>query len=194
MTEYPRVTEILKCFTKFDQVPKDILENAAERGTRVHNLCAGIANGEWIPEAMIPEELRGYVNSFKQWSEAQVTKFIVIEKRFKDDNLIFSGQLDLVILGSDNELYLVDLKTSARSYKTYPVQMGAYEHLLNIHQIKVKGAMLVYLKKDGEFPDIDFFEDLTEERNTFFAALTCWNYFNKKGTRRVRRKLTENCT
>lgn len=174
---------------------------AAARGTTVHALCAGIAKGAWIPDGMIDAELLGYVNSFKKWADTQVSKFVVIEKRFKDDTLEFTGQLDFVILGHDNELYLADLKTSARPQKTYPVQMAAYEHLLNKHNVKIKGAMLVYLNKTGEFPEIHMLEDMQAEHDVFLSALDCWNYFNKgkkRGKRKQNRRIepvesSENC-
>jgi hypothetical protein len=180
VSNIPRVTEILKPFTGIDFIPKDVLEKAAARGTSVHALCAGIAKGAWIPDGMIGENLLGYVNSFKLWSEAQVDKFVTIEKRFTDEDLKFTGQLDFVILGKDGNLYLVDLKTSASHQKSYPIQMAAYDYLLEKHKIKVKGAMLVYLNKDGEFPNIHYLEDMQEERSVFMGALTCWHYFHKR--------------
>lgn len=189
----PRVTEILRAYTNYDQVPKETLERAAERGTTVHALCAGIAKGNWIPDGMIDEKLLGYVNSFRKWVSAQVDKFIIIEKRYTDEQLKYSGQLDFVVLGKDGEMYLVDLKTSARPQKTYPIQMAAYDHLLKNNQIKVQGAMLVYLNKTGEFPDIYCIDDMTEEFRIFLSALDCWHYFNK-GKRNARESIAiENC-
>src|ERR1700722_6552123 len=154
-TNIPRVTEILRPFTSYDQVPKEILERAAARGTSVHALCAGIAKGNWIPDGMIGEELFGYVQSFKQWAAAQVKEFVIIEKRYTDGEKRFTGQLDFVVKCTDDKLYLVDLKTSARPQKTYPIQMSAYEELLLQNGIRVEGRVLVYLNKEGEFPDID---------------------------------------
>ncbi len=177
--DYPRVTEILRAYSSFEHVPKDILERAAARGTTVHAICAGIAKGAWIPDGMIEPDYLGYVKSFKLWSEAQVSKFIIIEKRYCDDDLKFSGQLDFVVLGTDDQLYLVDLKTSARPQKTYPVQMAAYNHLLKNQKVNVKGAMLVYLNKSGEFPEIHLMEDMQEETQVFLSALECWHFFNK---------------
>lgn len=187
--DYPRVTEILRAYTSYDQVPKEILERAAARGTSVHALCAGIAKGNWIPDGMIGEELLGYVTSFRKWAAAQVSKFLIIEKRYMDDELRYSGQLDFVALGVDNELYLVDLKTSARPQKTYPVQMAAYDSLLRNHKVYVKGAMLVYLDKSGEFPEIHLIEDMAEELRIFLSALDCWHYFNK-GKKNARKHAT----
>lgn len=183
----PRVTEILKPFTSFAYVSKDILEKAAARGTMVHAICAGIAKGVWVPETMIDEELLGYVNSFKKWSEAQVKEFIIVEKRYNSEALGFTGQLDFVVLGKDDELYLVDIKTSASPQKTYPLQMAAYDYLLRNTQIKVKAAMLVYLDKNGEFPEIHLLDTLSGYLDVFLSALDCWKYFNqgkKNGSKR----------
>ncbi len=176
----PRVTEILKPYSGLEYVPKQILDRAAARGTSVHALCAGIARGNWIPEAMIDENLVGYVNSFRKWSEAQVDKFITIEKRFTEPDMLYSGQLDFVVLGTDGKLYLVDLKTTAKPSKTHPVQMAAYDRLLKRHGIVVEAALLVYLTNDGEFPDIHRIDDMTKEFSVFSSALECWNYFFKR--------------
>lgn len=179
LMSYPRVTEVLRWFTSYDQVPKEILERAAARGTTVHALCAGIAKGEWIPDGMIGEDNLGYVNSFKKWCSAQVKKFVIIEKRYMDDTLQYSGQVDMVVMCHDNELYLVDIKTSARPQRTYPIQLAAYKNLLHLHNVPVIYSMLVYLKKDGEFPSVDLHQRLEEEMEIFQSSLKCWHYFNK---------------
>ena len=188
--DYPRVTEILRPHTSYDNVPGDILKKAAARGTTVHSLCAGIAKDAWIPDSMIGAEYLGYVNSFRKWSEAQVKKYVIVEKRFVNTVLGFTGQLDFVVVGSDDELYLVDLKTSASPQKTYPVQMAAYDLLLRAAHVNVKGAMLVYLDKNGEFPKINLIHDLSEELHVFICALDCWNYFHKKKGKKNERKET----
>lgn len=178
--DYPRVTEILRNHTGYDNVPKDILDRAAARGSTVHAICAGIAKGAWVPDGMIGQEILGYVNSFKKWSEAQVKQFVTIEKRYVDEHLKYTGQIDFIVVGNDEAIYLVDLKTSAKPQKTYPVQMAAYENLLRKHKIEVKGAMLVYLDKDGEFPNIHLIEGMTEEFHVFLSALDCYNYFHRR--------------
>lgn len=177
--EFPRVTEVLRPFTNFTGVSQVVLDRAAARGTTVHALCAGIAKDVWVPDSMIQEELVGYVNSFRQWVAAQVEKFIVIEKRYIDENFGYTGQLDFVVLGKDKKIYLVDIKTSARPQKTYPVQMAAYKQLLAKHNVPIEGVMLVYLDKDGDFPNISTYDNLEEEWAVFRGALDCWKYFNK---------------
>jgi hypothetical protein len=177
--DYPRVTEVLRPFTSYDSVPPEILNRAAARGTTVHALCAGIAKDDWVPDGMIDPEHLGYVNSFRKWAKSSVQKFVVVEKRYCDEERRYTGQLDFVILGQDDKLYLVDLKTSARTQKTYPLQMAAYDSLLKNHKIEVAAALLVFLDKAGNDPVILTYEDLTEETYIFGCALECWHYLHK---------------
>ncbi len=187
----PRVTEVLQPFSGFKHVPKQILENAAARGTTVHALCAAMAKGSWMPESMIEPEVLGYVKSFREWAEAKVKEFVLIEERYNDEGLGYTGQLDYVIKDHDNRLWLVDLKTSAKHQPTYPVQMAAYWHLLWTHDIVVHGALLVYLDREGAMPEEYVMEDFVDEWITFDAALKCYHYFNRGKRERNKEHIPE---
>lgn len=181
--DHVRVTDVLKPFTGYEFVNHTVLANAAVRGTAVHSLCAAIAQDAFVDDENIQEDLRGFVKSFRLWKEAQVSSFVLIEKRYFDDDNGYTGQLDYVILGTDDKLYLVDLKTGSSPQKTHPVQMAAYDELLRKHSIAVHGAMLVYLDREGAFPDVKLLEDMTNERSVFLSALHCYKYFNRKRKR-----------
>lgn len=174
----PRVTEILKPYSGYDKVPSWVLENAAARGTTVHSICAGLAKGHWIPDPMINERLQGYVKSFRMWSEANVKSFEIVEERYQDAEMIYTGQIDAVVRDKDDLWHLVDLKTSAKPQKTHPIQMAAYKNLLNKSGVTIQSALLVYLDKDGDFPLVQQIEDFTTEFRIFQGALECWHYFN----------------
>lgn len=174
----PRVTEILKPFTGIEFVPKDILANSAARGTKVHGYCAGIARGAWVPHSSIDDALLGYVKSFERWADAQVKNFQIIETRYEHEDLGYTGQVDFVVTGFDEHLYLVDIKTSAKPRKTYPLQLAAYQMLLAWHDIIVQGAMLVFLQQNGDLPEIALYDDLMEQREVFQGALKCHKYFH----------------
>lgn len=178
MSELPRVTEILRAYSEYGNVPPDILHRAAARGTSVHALCAGIAKDSWVPDSCIKEDELPYVNSFRVWKEDSVKEFILIEKRLQDTELKYTGQIDMVIEGKDGHKYLVDLKTSSKPQKTYPLQMAAYRNLLHCEGYVVKGVFLVYLQKDGKPPKTQYLEDTTHEFDIFRSALSTWHYFN----------------
>lgn len=178
--QIPRVTEILQPFSGYDKIPHHVLNNAAKRGECVHSICSGLINGAWIPKEMIDESLYGYIKSFEQWKELQIKECIIAEKRYTDERMGFSGQPDLVIIGNDNKKYLVDLKTCSKPQKTHFIQLAAYEYLLKLDSINIDGAMIVYLDRNGQFPDIHLTFDLSKEFNVFVSALECWKYFNKE--------------
>ncbi len=180
LNEYPRVTEILRAYSGYDKIPIKILDNAAARGTTVHAICAGIAKGAWIPDGMIQEDLRGYINSFKQWSDLFVKEYKIVEKRFTNEDNGYTGQLDFVIEGTDGQLYLVDLKTTSKPQKTHLVQMAAYDCLLRQKGIIVKASILVYLDKDGKFPLTIQTDDMNSALTVFLCALECYKYFNPR--------------
>ena len=178
MKDLPRVTEILKSYSGFVNVPHDILQRACERGTKVHALCANIADGAWIDVDTINEGLKGYVRSFNKWAE-KIEEYEIIEKRYTHELLGYTGQVDFVakIQGAR---FLVDLKTSAKEQKTYPVQMGAYRELLANNGIDVAGCILVYLDAKGDYPKENVLKDTGTETQVFMAALHCWKYFHQK--------------
>jgi hypothetical protein len=69
--------------------------------------------------------------------------------------------------------------------------MAAYNSLLMQNNVYVSGAMLIYLDKHGEFPDIESLDDeeMEEMFYVFSAALHCYKYFKirkkkKDGTNR----------
>jgi len=115
--KHPRVTEILKNFTNYEHIPQQILGRAAARGTSVHALCAGIAQGAWIPDGMIDEELVGYVNSFKKWSEVQVKSFLIIEERYTNEELKYSEELHIFLSALDCWHYFNKGKKNGRKRK-----------------------------------------------------------------------------
>lgn len=175
----PRVTEILKPFTGYDKVPKAILENAAERGTRVHAICAGVAKSEWIPESLVADDVKDYFESFMKWKLVYEPEFLIVEKRYEHDALKYTGQVDFVVKLEDG-IFLVDLKTGS-SKRTHDIQMAAYDALLKKNGIAVDGALLVYLDAHGAMADTIQVKDVTKKFCVFLSALECWNYFNRRG-------------
>lgn len=177
--EYPRVTEILRPYIDYTNVPPQVLQNAAERGKKVHSLCAEIAKDQWIPDNVIDDSLVGYIQSFRQWSDSFVSKYQVIEKRYIHTELAYSGQVDFVLLDKAGDRYLVDLKTSAHPQKTYSLQLAAYRNLLDFYYLPVKGCILVYLDKGGKEPKVTVMTESDRELGIFISALNCWHYFHK---------------
>jgi CRISPR/Cas system-associated exonuclease Cas4 (RecB family) len=140
-----------------------VLAHAAERGTKVHKICEGIVSG--IGEIGVDEEVWGYVESFKKWWE-KGHEVIEMEKRFWDDDLELTGQVDLIIR-SEEKLIIVDLKTSSRPSNTWPAQGSAYAYLAKKSGYDIQKIHFLHLNKHGKEPKI--FEYPVDD--SFFLAI-----------------------
>jgi hypothetical protein len=171
--KYDRVTEILSPFSGMNFIAKDVLENAQNRGIRVHKACEGIIKGlgEWEEE----DEIKGYIDSFKKWW-GEGRKIICVEKRFTCDQLMITGQVDIIEQAIDGHC-LVDLKTSAQPSKTWPLQGSAYQYLANKHEFNVNKIIFLRLKKDGSDPVEHLYQN---EFDMFMKFLDVYRYIFKK--------------
>lgn len=170
---YTRVTAILYPFSGLEKINADVLANAAERGTKVHKICEAIISG--LGELGVEDKTRPYVESFKKWWEKE-HQVVEMEKRFWDDDLEITGQLDL-ILKVGAELIVVDLKTSSRPSLTWKAQGSAYAYLAKKNGYDIRKIYFLHLLKSGneakiyEYPIDDSF---------FLAILRTWKHFYYK--------------
>jgi hypothetical protein len=168
---YTRVTKILYPFSGLDKIDAKILLNAAERGTKVHKICEGIAEG--LGEHGIDDEVWGFVESFKQWF-AKNSDFVEIEKRFYCDEMKITGQVDF-ILKTDEGLAIADLKTSSKASKTWQIQGLAYAYLARKAGYDIKKIFFIHLNKHGKEPTIYEYFPINEE--LFFETYRVYKYF-----------------
>lgn len=169
LEDYIRVTDVLYPFSGLDKIDPLIVENAGKRGGKVHQICEGIISG--LGEIGTDEETWGYVESFKKWWEKGI-EVIEMEKRFWDDDLRLTGQVDLIIK-TDDGLAIVDLKTSSKPSKTWPLQGGAYSYLANKDGYDIKKIFFLHLNKHGKEPKIfEYFDD-----GFFLSVFKVFKYF-----------------
>jgi len=170
LENYIRVTEVLYPFSGLQQVPPDVLENAGRRGTKVHQICEGIASG--LGEFNVDEETAPYVESFKQWWDTGV-KVVSMEERFWDDELEITGQCDFII-EDERGLGIVDLKTSAKVSKTWEAQGNAYAMMAIAAGYPIKFILFVHLSKVGKPPKLI---EYPVRIPFFLAILTTFKHF-----------------
>jgi hypothetical protein len=178
-SEYTRVTSILAPFSGLDKVPKDILANAGRRGTKVHDICEGIVKG--LGEFGVDDETKPYVDSFKIWWEKGI-KVLAVEQRFYCSELMITGQVDMIIEGEQGAI-IIDLKTSAKPSKTWPLQGAAYAYMARKKGYDIKGIHFLHLSKQGLKPHLYVYDD---EFELFKKCLDVYKHFFKEshGTRR----------
>ncbi|MCK5345919.1 MAG: hypothetical protein KAR20_21060, partial [Candidatus Heimdallarchaeota archaeon] len=105
-----RVTSILEPFIDFSHIPPSVLENASDRGTRVHDYCSRYAMGGIV--VCIDDDCKPYFKSFKQWFDQFVKEVHISEVRFYSDLAKLTGKLDLFCkVEGISEGVLIDLKT-----------------------------------------------------------------------------------
>ncbi len=170
---YLRVTHVLSPFSGLHNVDPDVLAHAAERGTKVHKICEGIVLG--LGEIGTDDETWGYVESFKKWWELGVD-VISVEERFWDDELCVTGQVDLIIR-TEQGLAIVDLKTTSKPSKTWPIQGAAYAHLAKKAGYDIKRIFFLHLNKHGKPPRLI---EYPLDESFFLAALRIFIHFFHK--------------
>ncbi len=171
-SDYTRVTEVLAPFSGLNTVPKDILANAARRGTKVHDVCEAIVKG--LGEWNVDEEIKGYIDSFKHWWNDGI-KVLSVEQRFFCSKLMITGQVDMIIETPEGAIIL-DLKTSAKPSKTWPLQGSAYAYMAREAGYDIKGIHFLHLNKHGEKPNLYVYDD---EFAMFQKCLDIYKHFFK---------------
>lgn len=196
---YVRVSEVIGKQTErqMRSIPIEALANASLRGTAIHQYCTAHLKNLFIPQ--YEAEYENYLEEFIRWCDENVEHLLFSEIRLYDDELKISGQFDAIVrLKGSKKTALIDIKTSATSSLSWPVQLAAYKHLcelngynvdyvFNLHLKKIKPARFEMIKEQKVmvFPPIVKaikieHEDLTPYWEIFTSALKCYNYFENK--------------
>ena len=149
---YNRVTAILKQMSDFSNIPPDVLDNARDRGIRVHE-----AIDEYIKYATVSHKLedqdKPYFESFLLWYEGSTftgdTKIIEFgETRLYDEKRKITGQFDGIWINGQQKM-LLDWKTSYSEDKlVWPTQAAAYLQLIKINKFYDCSNTACFIKLD----------------------------------------------
>ena len=176
--KHPSVTQIISPWADFSMIKPDVLERAAARGTKVHQICAAIATGLWVPS--VPEECQGYIDSFRRWWDLVETVHIV-EEEIIDETYGFLGHMDICCtLKNEESPVVVDHKTPIAQQKSWKLQLAAYHRLAEIRGFSCNRVFSLRLKKDGSLPIADECKDIDQHFNIFLGALSAYKYFNPR--------------
>ena len=165
---YPSATRILQYFPKgkfFEQWLKEvgtnadlILERAAQEGTATHDLIeAGIKTGKlvWLSgegKAKCTPKVWEMVVRFHDFWKTYSPEAILVEDMVYSDEGHFAGTVDLVIK-LDNEVWLLDIKTSNGLYRSYDLQVAAYAKALKeCSGLSIDRAGIIWLKSKKRGP------------------------------------------
>src|SRR5262245_12733032 len=124
----PSVTQILQSagLVDYSRVPRDVLQAAMDRGTRVHLACQFLDEGDLDPASIGLSDM-GYVSAYEKFKRE--TGFVpeLIEHRVHHSELRFAGTLDRVgTFSGGHYRLLIDIKTGDPTPAAF-VQLAAYQ-------------------------------------------------------------------
>lgn len=175
---FPSVTTILHGFGGYDNIPPEILERAAARGTEAHNACYRYALK--IPSfSPVQEDARGYVESFKTWFDEWVVEVVCAEKEFLNTTYRYVAHPDLVCrLRHEEKPVVVDYKTPITRNMTWCLQCAGYLLTVRDDGIDAARAFVLQLKKDGKPAKAVPYPEQSRDIAAFIAAAQAYNYIH----------------
>ena len=159
---YPSVTTILQYMPRnqfFENWLKDVGHNsdliarhAAKEGTQVHEAAESLVKGEevsWMDDygkAKYSQIVWEMILRFYFFWSKHKPELISAEDFVYSDTHQYAGTADLLVK-MDNEIWLLDIKTSKHLHKTYNLQLSAYAKAIEETKgIKIDRTGIIWLK------------------------------------------------
>ena len=173
----PSVSEIMRFASRevYGGIDQWRLDNAADRGTRVHDATLEIdARGNADVDADIAPYVEAYVGFLKKFHP----RYIASELALADTRRWFAGRLDRCAI-INRKCVLMDIKTSARiETRLVQAQLTAYAWLWERNRPeKLDELYVLHLMGDGQFR----FRRIERDDEYWSALLTLQHKFTKKG-------------
>lgn len=147
--EYSGVTGILKNViypNEYDGIPEEVLRNAAERGTRIHQLCQATDVTPTDPE-MVDYRYQREVDNYKKLKDTHGIDMIANEYLVSNDEWQVASSIDCV----DSECNLYDIKTTYTLNEAYVSwQLSFYAYMFEEQNPNIKAGKLYAIWLRGE--------------------------------------------
>ena len=164
---YPSVTTILQYMPKnkfFESWLKDvghnanlIMRRAGKEGTQVHEAAEALVKGEevsWMDDygnARYSQIVWEMILKFYDFWSTHKPELISTEEFVFSDEHKYAGTADLVVKMND-EIWLLDLKTSNSIHKSYDLQLASYAKALQENGQKIDRTGIIWLKASSRGP------------------------------------------
>jgi hypothetical protein len=165
---YPSVTTILQYMPKnkfFESWLKDvghnadlIMRRAGKEGTQVHEAAEALVKGEeisWMDDygnAKYSQIVWEMILKFHDFWTTHKPELISAEDFVWSDEHKYAGTADLVVKMND-EVWLLDLKTSNSIHKSYDLQLASYAKALGeCKGINIQRTGIIWLKAQSRGP------------------------------------------
>ena len=171
----PSVSEIIRFISRevYGDVVQSVLDNAADRGTRVHKATQML---DVVHDVECDEDIVPYVQAYVQFLRDHKPKWELIERSMYNPQLMYGLTIDRY--GElDGKKTLVDIKTSSSVQKVlHGAQLNLYRMGLVANGFEVERAVILRLTKDGEYKIIEDEQD----DEIALACVTLHNALKKK--------------
>lgn len=168
----PSVSEIIEVIhsKSYGNISERILDNAADRGTRVHR---AIQFWNQYHFRNVDDDCMGFFDAYLKFREEHASWHLLhSERQFYNKALLYAGTVD-EIYQHGNEIILLDLKTPPKALlKTWAVQLGGYKAGLESQGVKVDEAYILQLFNDGHY----ILHPTKPDFSTFIACYTIFNF------------------
>lgn len=169
--EYVSVTKVIYPLVNFENINKEVLDNAAQRGTAVHAICDQFDKGE-LDMSRVDKELIPYLGAWVNFVEQSGIKFTALEKIVFNKKKMFAGRLDRV--GSiGHKKYVIDIKTGKEKQHYWGVQLAAYRSCLE--SWRMVESIVVQLKDDETYRVISY-PDYCIDLLCFYSCLDIYRW------------------
>lgn len=174
----PSVTEIISILNKPFLVEwsnklglkginvNEVLLESQEIGTDFHEAIANYFKKK-LDISKIKPEVKEMLKKFLRWRKIKDIMPMLIEYPLISTRYEYGGCIDLVAVLED-DLTLLDFKTSKRIYPIYRLQLAGYWQLLSENGIEIKQAGIIKVPRASSSPIEEiYFRDLQQEMDYF---------------------------
>jgi hypothetical protein len=149
-------------------------------GTEFHAVIEAWFKGENTP-FKDPKAYTLGMEVINKWWVEKPREIISLEKEVEHKTLKYHGCFDALIR-SENKLYLVDWKSSARFYDTMGLQLAGYRMALESmgEEVPDDGIVVRADKESGQIEE-KIFKDLKKYEKEFKALRLLWDFVHHTG-------------
>jgi hypothetical protein len=167
-------------FSDFDHIPPKIIDNAKDRGTRVHDYCSRHALGGTI--LSIDKDCEPYFESFTKWFDEYVEEVFFSEERYYFDSAMLTGKLDLYCRAEGiGDALVIDIKTPQKQKASWLLQTAAYQWILEGNGLNPSGRGVLMLSNKGKMAKFVKHYRYEESRDLYKGLLDAYAFFDIAG-------------
>lgn len=162
----PSVSEIIRFISRevygdIEAFNRNVLDNAADRGTRVHKACESL---DLTGEVECDEDILGYVQAYAKFLSKHRVKWEIIEQPLYNAELNYAGTPDRYGFVDDVRV-LADIKTSCSvNTRLITAQLNGYDKLMpTVPEMLCK----LHLRANGTY----VYREIKKDDSGFMACL-----------------------